>query len=156
MDEAVIQYYRRLLKEEFPNSGEMDNPSAFVEAVGEKMINCGNTGNYMQIYFQVADHCIVDIKYLCQCEPVANVAVEVMCNLIKGKTLDEAAGITEELFYQFLGTRDEELRKKVRGLLALLIEGISSCHLTAGTTELIKKDGDEQGGKINWDRTLST
>ena len=90
----------------------LKHPSIFVEAIGEKMINCGNTGNYMQLYLQVADRRIADIKYLCSCEPVANVAVEVLCTLVKGKTLDEAAGLTEEPFYQFLGCEDEELRRR--------------------------------------------
>ena len=125
MNEAVIKYYRVLLKEDFPNSGALENPSVFVEAVGEHMIDCGNTGNYMQLYLQVVDRRIADIKYLCSCEPVANVAVEVLCTLVKGKTLDEIAGLTEEHFYQFLGSRDEDLRKKIRGLLELLNEGIA-------------------------------
>ena len=156
MDEAVIKYYRRLLKEDFPNSGELDHPSIFVEAVGERLINCGNTGNYMQLYLQVADRRIADIKYLCACEPVANVAVEVLCTLMKGKTLDEAAGITEEPFYQFLGSRDEGLRKKVRGLLQLLSKGIARDHTLTGANEPLAKDGDEQDGKLSWDATLST
>jgi NifU-like protein involved in Fe-S cluster formation len=124
MDEAVIAYYRRLLKEDFPNSGELDHPSVFVEAVGQKMIDCGNTGNYMQLYLKVIDQRIVDIKYLCSCEPVANVAVEILCTLVKGKTLDEAADLTEESFLQFLASRDDGFRKKVLGLLELLNEGI--------------------------------
>jgi NifU-like protein involved in Fe-S cluster formation len=127
MDEAVIKYYRRLLREDFPNAGELDDPSVFVEAIGEEMINCGE-GNYMQLYLQVADRRITDIKYLCVCEPVANVAVEVLCTLVKKKTLDEAAGLTEEPFYQFVGSRDEELRNKVWGLLELLNEGIARYH----------------------------
>ncbi len=44
MDEAVIQYYRRLLRDEFPNSGGLELPSVFVEAVGERLLHCGNTG----------------------------------------------------------------------------------------------------------------
>jgi NifU-like protein involved in Fe-S cluster formation len=155
MDEAVIKYYRRLLREDFPNAGELDDPSVFVEAIGEEMINCGD-GNYMQLYLQVADRRIADIKYLCACEPVANVAVEVLCTLVKGRTLDEAAGITEELFYQFLGSRDEGLRQKARGLLALLNEGIASYHAQTGAKELVVKDGAEQGGKLSWDGALST
>jgi NifU-like protein involved in Fe-S cluster formation len=112
MDEAVIKYYRRLLKEDFPNAGALDDPSIFVEAVGEKMIDCGNTSNYMQLYLQVANCQITDIKYLCACEPVANVAVEVLCTLVKGKRLDEAASITEKPFINS-GSRDG-LCKKVR------------------------------------------
>ena len=105
MDETVVKCYRRLLKKDFPHAGEIKDPTIFVEAIGERMIHCGNTGNYMQLYLQVTDRRIADIKYLCACEPVANVAVEVLCTLVKGKTLDEAAGLTEEAFYQFSGLR---------------------------------------------------
>ena len=39
------------------------------------------------LYPVVDDDRINDIKYLCSCEPTANVAVEVLCTLVKGKTL---------------------------------------------------------------------
>lgn len=155
MDETVVRYYRRLLKEDFPHAGEIKDPMIFVEAIGEKMIHCGNTGNYMQLYLQVADGRISDIKYLCSCEPVANVAVEVLCTLVKGKTLDEAAGLTDEPFYQFLGSRDEELQKKVRGLRELLDEGIARYHSPTGAKGSVAKEGDESG-KLCWDGALST
>jgi NifU-like protein involved in Fe-S cluster formation len=157
MDEAVIKYYRRLLREDFPNSGVMENPSIFIEAVGEKLINCGNTGNYMQLYLQVEDRRITDIKYLCACEPVANVAVEVLCTFVKGKKLQEVAGISEEAFYQFIGSRDEKLHQKVLGLLELLNDGIAN-HERAltGAEEPVAKAGDERGGNLSWDTTLST
>jgi NifU-like protein involved in Fe-S cluster formation len=157
MDEAIIKYYRQLLKEDFPNSGALENPSIFVEAIGEHMINCGNTGNYMQLYLRVVELRIEDIKYLCSCEPVANVAVEVLCTLVKGKTLDEASSLTEGSFYQILESGDEDLSRKVRGLLALLHEGIGRDHNNpSDENEPVVKDGDEQGGKLSWDGTLST
>ena len=156
MDEAVIKCYRHLLKEDFPNAGALDHPSIFVEAIGEKLINCGNTGNYMQIYLQVADQRIADIKYLCACEPVANVAVEVLCTLLKGKMLDEAASLTEEPFYQFLGSEGEELRKKVRGLLDLLNEGLAGYRTLNGAKGFVATDCAGQGGRLSWDRALST
>ena len=156
MDEAVIRYYRRLLKEDFPHAGEIKLPTIFVEAIGERMIHCGNTGNYMQLYLQVADRRITDIKYLCACEPAANVAVEVLCTLVKGKTLDAATGLTEEAIYQFLGCENDDLRQKVRGLLELLNEGIARYHNTAtGAKGPVTMDGDGQGGKLNWDGALS-
>ena len=125
MDKAVIQYYRWLLKTDFGNAGSFENASIFVEAVGEKMIHCGNTGNYMQLYLNVVDNKINDIKYLCSCEPTANVAVEVLCNLMKGKSLDEAAALSEQAFYQCIGCDGEELRLKVRGLLEMVNKGIA-------------------------------
>jgi NifU-like protein involved in Fe-S cluster formation len=134
MDQAVVRYYRRLLKEEFPNAGALDCPSVFVEAVGEKLIDCGNTGNYMELYLRVTDGRIVEARSRCSCEPVANVAVEVLCDLVKGKTLDEAAGLTEEPFYELLQSRDERLGRKVRGLLQLLHEGIAGDRRTTRPT----------------------
>jgi len=156
MDEAVIQYYRRLLREDFPHAGEIRDPTIFVEAIGERMIHCGNTGNYMQIYLRVVDRRIGDIRYLCACEPVANVAVEVLCTLAKGKTLDEATDLSEEAFYQFLGCRSDDLHQKVRGLLELLNEGIARYRGTAtGEKGPVAEDGGERGGKLNWDGALS-
>lgn len=156
MNEAVIKYYRMLLKQDFPNSGELERPSVFVEAVGEKLINCGNTGNYMQLYFQVMEDRIVDIKYLCACEPAANVAVEVMCDLVRGMTLQDAADLGEEAFYQMVGTSDESLGKKVRGILELLKEGLESILASGGAQSPAVKRTDDQAGKISWDGTLST
>jgi NifU-like protein involved in Fe-S cluster formation len=155
MDEAVIQDYRRLLKEDFPHAGEIEAPSVFVEAIGERLIHCGNTGNYMQLYLQVADGRISECKYLCACEPVANVAVEILCTLVKGKTLDEAAGLTEEPFYQFLGSPDEELGKKARGLLELLNEGLTR-YQSNGEKVGSTKGGEARGGDLCWDEALST
>ncbi len=149
MDEAVIKYYRRLLREEFPNAGALAQATVFVEAVGGRLIHCGNTGNYMQLYFKVDDDRITTIKYLCACEPVANVAVEILCNLVKGKTLDEAASLTEEPFYQFLGTRDEKLRVKVAGLIQLLNEGIAQYRNPHDAPSREPKN------KISWDGNLS-
>ena len=151
MDEAVIQYYRRLLKDDFPNAGEIEAPTVFIEAIGQKMIDCGNMGNYMQLYLRVADGRIADIKYLCACEPVANVAVEVLCTLARGKTLEEAAGLSDEAF-----SRADELRKKVRGLLELLNEGIARYHSPARAEGPVARDGDGKGKKLSWDGVLST
>jgi NifU-like protein involved in Fe-S cluster formation len=125
VDEAVIKYYRRLLKTDFENSGSIENASIFMEAIGERMIHCGNTGNYMQLYLNVGDHRIEDMKYLCSCEPTANVAVEILCTLAKGKNLDEAIGISEEAIYRVAGSSSEELKVKAQGLLELLRAGIA-------------------------------
>ncbi|NLK36290.1 MAG: aminotransferase class V-fold PLP-dependent enzyme [Gracilibacteraceae bacterium] len=93
MDQAVIKLYRKLIKEDFPNSGELENAS---------------------------------IKYLCSCEPTANVVVEILCDLVKGRTFEETANLTEETFYQIIGICNEEICKKVRGLLELLYAGINN------------------------------
>jgi len=56
--------------------------------------------------------------------PTTNVAIEVFCTLVKGKTLDEAALIKEDAFSQFLGCEDELMREKAKYLMEFLNEGI--------------------------------
>jgi NifU-like protein involved in Fe-S cluster formation len=156
MDEAIVKKYRTLLTQDFPNSGQIDQASIFVEAVGERLINCGNTGNYMQLYMKISKDLIIEIKYLCSCEPFANVAVEVMCDLVRGKTLAEAGKIPEAAFYEALGTRDERLSLKVRGLLELLNEGIERFLSPGEVSPNRQLSGEEKRSKTSWDGTLST
>jgi NifU-like protein involved in Fe-S cluster formation len=156
MDEAIVKKYRALLTQDFPNSGQIDQPSIFVEAVGERLINCGNTGNYMQLFMRISKDRIVEIKYLCSCEPVANVAVEVMCDLVRGKTLAEAENIPESAFYETLGTRNEKLSLKVHGLIELLNEGVERFLHPVEINIDQRSSGKEKRSKTSWDGTLST
>ena len=78
----------------------------------------------MQLYIKVAENRIDDIKYICSCDPAANVAVEILCTLVKGKTLEESAAITEQDFFRFIGCESEELGKRAKNLLELFSNGI--------------------------------
>ena len=119
MDEAVIKYYRKLLRTGFEHAGSFDNPSVFLESVGDGRV-CG-AGDYIRIFVSVSNGRIDGIKYLCRCDPTANVAVEVLCTLLKGRRLEEEAeAITEDSFFQAVGSRSEDLREKAKGLLELL------------------------------------
>ena len=124
MDEAVIKHYRRLLRTGFENAGSFDNPSVFLEAVGDGRV-CGHAGDYMHIFINVLNDRIDDMKYLCTCDPAANVAVEMLCTLAKGKRLDEARAITEDSLLQRVGSTSEELRNKTRALLELFNNGLT-------------------------------
>jgi NifU-like protein involved in Fe-S cluster formation len=155
MDQGVINYYRKLLREDFPNSGAMDRPAIFVEAIGEKLINCGNTGNYMQLYLQVDAQKILEIKYLCSCEPVANVAVEVLCILVKGMKLAEAENLTEKPFFYLIDSQDEGLHNKIMGLLEMLKKGIEQYHTKLNGKVVMTGDGDGKREMTNWDETQS-
>jgi NifU-like protein involved in Fe-S cluster formation len=125
MDEKVIKYYRQLLRNGFNHSGVIDKATLFLDSVTEQIVHCGNIGNYMQLYVHIEDNVIDDIKYICSCDPPANVAVEILCTLVKGKTLDEVGAIVEEDFTRFLGYESAELHKRAEGLLELLHKGIS-------------------------------
>lgn len=125
MDEAIIQYYRRLLRTRFEHAGSFENASIFLDTTGDKVVICGKPDDFMQLYINVVNNRINDIKYTCVCDPTANVAVEILCTLVKGKTLDEAASVPEQAFYQLLGSDGEDLQKKVRGLKEFLNSGIT-------------------------------
>lgn len=131
MDEAVIKYYRKLLKTGFEHAGKIENASLFLDSAGEKVMICGAAGDYMQLYVNIADNKIDDIKYMCVCEPTANVAVEVLCALMKGKTLAEAAAVKEETILSLIGSHGEDLQKKAKGLLELLMKGIARYQTNA-------------------------
>jgi len=124
VDEAVIKHYRRLLRTGFENAGSFDNPSVFLEAVGDGRV-CGHAGDYMHIFINVLNDRIDDMKYLCTCDPAANVAVEMLCTLAKGKRLDEARAITEDSLLQRVGSTSGELRNKTRALLELFNNGLT-------------------------------
>lgn len=125
MDEAVIKYYRRLLKTGFEHAGSLDNPDLFLDTVGQNIPICGHAGDYLQIFIQVRDGVIDDIRYLCNCDPTTNVAVEILCDLVKGKRLEFLSTMTEDLFFQAMGSQSEDLSKKVKGLLELLHRGVT-------------------------------
>jgi NifU-like protein involved in Fe-S cluster formation len=126
MDEQVVKYYRRLCKTGFEHTGSLENPSVFLDTVGEKIRICSHVSHaYMNIYINVKNGIIDDIKYLCTCDPTANVVVELLCNLIKGKSLQEAKILKVEDFSRALGSRGEEFLKKSAGIIELLNRGLA-------------------------------
>lgn len=125
MDELVVKYYRHLCRTGFQHTGELENPSIFLDTVGEKIRICSHVSHaYMHIYINVRNGIIDDIKYLCTCDPTANVVVEILCSLIKGKTLAEVEPLTEKDFSQALGSTGDEFFKKARGIIELLHRGL--------------------------------
>jgi NifU-like protein involved in Fe-S cluster formation len=129
MDELVIKYYRKLLRTGFTHAGSLPNPDIFLDSVGEKIAVCGQSAqNYMHIFIKLAGRQIEDIKYLCNCDPTANVVVEILCTLVKGKSLAEVETLTKEAFASALGSSGEEFLKKSAGIIELLHRGTSRYH----------------------------
>lgn len=133
MDELVAKYYRQLCRQGFEHAGEIINPDIFLDTVGEKIRICSHVSHaYMHIYIKVSNGIVDDIKYLCTCDPTANVVVEILCSLTKGKTLQEAEAITEKDFSKTLGSTEEEFLKKSRGIIELLHRGLTRYKASAG------------------------
>jgi len=99
MDELVIKYYRKMCREGFAYAGSLENPAVYLDTVGEKLRICGMSAHYyMNIFINISNNGIREIKYLCTCDPTANVVVEVMCKLARGKPITEAKAITTDSF----------------------------------------------------------
>jgi hypothetical protein len=47
------------------------------------MLICGNTGDFMQVYINVVNNRIDNIKYTCVWDPTANIALEILCTFGK-------------------------------------------------------------------------
>jgi len=121
VDDVVAEKYRKLLETGFKNAGSFDNPTMFIDTKAEGVSICGKgETDYINIYVMVSDGVIYDIKYLCQCDPTANVVVEALCELTKGKTIGEAKALTREQFYEAIGSDGGTVRKKVWGAIELL------------------------------------
>jgi len=131
VDEAVLKYYRKLLKSGFEQAGSIENPSIFLETHGAGGV-CGHAADYMHIFINVSNGRIDAMKYLCTCDPPANVAVEILCSLAKGKSLDEVQAITEDTLLQAVGSEGEDLRKRARSLLELLNKGVTEYQVKMG------------------------
>jgi NifU-like protein involved in Fe-S cluster formation len=121
MDEAVSALYRKLMQEGFKNAGVIDKPTMFIDSKAEGVSICGQgKTDFMNIYITVNDRVITDVKYLCSCDPTANVVIEVLCNLAKGLSIDEAKSINKEQFYEIIGSSHGPIRQKVWGAVELL------------------------------------
>ena len=124
MDKAIIQYYRRILKSGFKNAGSYEDASILLNTAASGVRVCGGSGGYIHIYIKVKNEVIEGIKYLCSCDPAANVAVEILCDLLPGKTLAEAAALTEDMFLEAIDGPSEDLRQKAGALIKNLNGGI--------------------------------
>ncbi len=125
MDEAVIQYYKRLLKTGFDYAGSLDNPSILLDYDNTKGALCGKTGNSLKLYINIHDGSIDEIKYLCTCDPTVNVVIETLCTLVEGKSVTEAKNLTEGVFSQTVGSRGDEFLKKSRLAIQFLKQEIT-------------------------------
>lgn len=125
MDEAVIKYYRKLLRYGFEYMGKCENPTIFLDSVGENIKVCAQVAQaYIHLYINIKDNVIDDIMYLCMCDPTANVAVEVICSLVKGKTIAEVKNLSEEDFSRVVGSKGKDFLKSAAGLIKLLNRGL--------------------------------
>jgi len=146
MDDVLAAKYRSLVETGFPNAGSLENPSMFIDSKAEGVSICGGgSTDFMNIYIKVVDGVIEDVRYLCTCDPAANVVVEVLCDLARGKTVDEAKALTKEQFFQAIGTDAGSVSRKVWGAIELMKRVIARFEAkAAGPVKAVSPLADEE------------
>jgi NifU-like protein involved in Fe-S cluster formation len=121
MDEVITEQYRKLMQEGFKNAGEVNEPTMFIDTKAEGVSICGQgSKDFMNIYLKVTDGVISEVKYLCMCDPTANVVVEALCELTRGKTIDDVKALTKEQFFAYIGSSGGNVYRKVWGTIELI------------------------------------
>ncbi len=73
------------------------------DANGVGTIGDPDCGDFLRIYLKVADGTIHDVRFLCQGCPAAIASGSAACELARGRTIEEAVGITDAAISEFLG-----------------------------------------------------
>jgi hypothetical protein len=81
--------------------------------------------DYVHIYLNIKDAKIAEIKYLCNCDPTANVVFEVMCSLLKDVKIVDFHNIKPSDFSAIVGSSEEDFLKRVKGSLELVDRGLN-------------------------------
>ncbi len=129
MDEKVAARYRQLVQTGFAYAGSIAQPTLIIDTRTEGISLCAQAGkDYMNIYFKVHNQAFADIRYLCSCDPTANVIIEAFCNLVIGKTFQEARELTKEDFFLAIGSDGGGVRQKIWNTMELLNRVINRCE----------------------------
>ncbi len=92
-------YQERVLKH-FKNP---QNAGRIEDADGIGVVGDPSCGDFLRIYIKVEDNHIVDIKFEIYGCPAAIATSSILTDMVKGKSLDEAWGITDEDILEALG-----------------------------------------------------
>lgn len=79
------------------NAGTIDNPSG-IGTVGNRIC-----GDIMELFIKVVDNIIVDAKFKTLGCAAAISFSDVLCDVVKGKTVDDAMKITKDSLVEILG-----------------------------------------------------
>lgn len=79
------------------------NVGEIPDADGVGSVGDPTCGDYLKVWIKVRNFHIVDIKFKCRGCPAAIATASAMTELAKGKHVDEAAEITDEMIAQAVG-----------------------------------------------------
>jgi nitrogen fixation protein NifU and related proteins len=123
-DPALIEEFEKIFCNDNNNVGshlgKIEHPDAEANAPG-----CRGERDYLFVYLRVSGRKIVDIKYECsQCDPGMFVTGEILCELVKGLSIDEVEEIDERDFIDHFGRDCEELEERASTALLIIKSAI--------------------------------
>jgi NifU-like protein involved in Fe-S cluster formation len=125
MDQAVVNYYRKLILTNFRYAGVIQNADITVNAAQEGIAVCGKKNDDpVRIYLKTVGNIVEDAKYLCMCDPVTQVAVEILCELLPGKSLETIKAMKPDAFLKLLEGESAEFTERAKLLIQLINKGI--------------------------------
>ncbi|MDD3625836.1 MAG: iron-sulfur cluster assembly scaffold protein [bacterium] len=92
------------------NCGKIEDPDGF------GIYGDSECGDYVEVYLKIEDEHITDIKFLCKGCPTAIALTSLMTILAKGKHVDDAAEITDEVILDSLEGEISEEKKHCSNL----------------------------------------
>jgi len=130
MHEILREYYQKLKKNGFEYAGMIEDADIIMSSFGAFSPVCGSPDDFVNMHIRLDNDIIADIKYQCISDPTTNVAIEIICALAKGKTLQDLLQFNDDAALHYLGCEDELLQSKTAALLDLLRKEIFSYQKT--------------------------
>ena len=126
MHEVIKKYYANMSDAGYENAGMINNADIVIYIASFETLSpaCGSIDDFIDYYFKLTDNHITEVRYQCMTDPTANVIADVICELAKGKTMQEFLQLKPDNIIQFLGCDDELVKTKSVVLLELLREKI--------------------------------
>jgi len=105
-DKLINRYFQEVVTKEFPNQGSIPDANAYAEGKGCK----GDASrDQLFLHLKIEGNRVAKIKYECSyCDPAMFVTAEIICDLVKGLTLDEISNIPLDKFSNALGGHSQQ------------------------------------------------
>jgi nitrogen fixation protein NifU and related proteins len=140
---VMDDFYRENILDHYKNprnAGHIDHPTATAEGVNPL---CGDE---LSIELEVDDGIVTDIRYNGRGCAISQAAASMLSDVVKGKPVDQLAGIGKEDVLEELGIPLTPIRLKC----AMLSVGVLKVALADLTGEPLPEEWDDPSNGIEW------
>ncbi len=122
MDELIMERFKQINREGFKNQGKIEQADVVADGEG-----CRGSGDHLFLYLKIEEGRIVNIKYKCAyCDPAMFVTAEILCDRVRGLSINEIPKIDKKDFSNFLGEYSQEVIEHSTPALEILRKAIEN------------------------------